>query len=200
MPTYSHGAESSQARSAAQCIASKHHRREVYWCVKHQLLELHRCGKLVKTNTSCVSNELIEEVHAYVMYKLAQKKRCEGTDAVEPDECEQLIGHLVESWRQRNDQPLEPMPRRSGSPPQLRKFKEIEKMVMEDIIFSGDTHYHMDCESPIQPWQPNKTSESTVGFFFESYETPVDAKNPLIPFRFENSRYFPRTSLTIVVQ
>jgi len=164
MPTYSYGRASNQARSDAQHIASKNHRREVYWCVKHQLLELHRCGKLVNADTSCVSNELIEEVHAYVMYKLAKKKRCEGADAVDPDQCEQLISQLVESWRQRNHQRLEPMPPRRDSPPRLKTFKEIEKMIMEEIIFGSDNQCHMDCQSPIRSRQPNKTSESTVGF------------------------------------
>jgi len=164
MPTYSYGRASNQARSDAQHIASNNHRREVYWCVKHQLLELHRCGKLVNADTSCVSNELIEEVHAYVMYKLAKKKRCEGADAVDPDQCEQLISQLVESWRQRNHQRLEPMPPRRDSPPRLKTFKEIEKMIMEEIIFGSDNQCHMDCQSPIRSRQPNKTSESTVGF------------------------------------
>jgi len=182
MPTYSHGRASNQVRSAAQRIDSKNHRREVYWCVMHQLLERQRCGKLVNSNTSCVSNELIEEVHAYVMYKLAKKKRCEGTDAVEPDQCEQLISQLVESWHRKNHQPLEPMPRRSDSPSRPRTFKEIDKMITDEIIF-GDCHTH--CHSPVRSWQPNKTSKSTVGVL-------SNAKNrwwmPKIPSFFSGSK------------
>jgi len=144
-------------------IASRNHQVEVYWCVKHQLLELHRSGQLV--DISCVSKELIEEVHAYVMYKLAKKQRCEGTDVVQPDQLEQHITRLVQSWRQRKNQSFTRMRQRSDIPPQLRTFRQIEKAVLDEVLFSG-----MDDRIPITSRKPNKPSESTDDFLVKTMD------------------------------
>jgi len=155
MATLSHPCASSQDNKAARqtqpqslCtptsdMAKRNYELEVYWCVKHQLLELRRCGKL--RHISCAfDDKLIEELHAYVMYKLFSNQRCEGRNAVEPDQFEQHIRRLVHSWHQRNNRSVEPKPRRSESPPRLKTFREMEKMLTEEIIFSHTSGHYME--------------------------------------------------------
>jgi len=140
-------------------VVTRHIEDEMYWVVKNEMMErLRLAAPESLVNVSTVSEQkLVEEVHAYVMYKVTKCLRSGDTTFAEPCKLQQFARQLVRAWCSshltvsRRKTHCAKNAQQSKLDPSIHyTSKQIHKMVIDEILTTG-----------IRPWDGNSGGGSS---------------------------------------
>jgi len=127
-------------------VGTRHIEEEMYWLVKNEMMEFQRLAapeSLVNIATAS-QQQLLEEVHAYVMCKVTTCIRCGDKACAEPHNLQRFASQHVRAWCSKHlpNTKCKTLCAKVAQKPKLDPAihyttKQIHQMVIDEILSTG---------------------------------------------------------------